>query len=103
MLLVREIFIAKPGHAGELARMMKAEMKDADASGRMPEVLLDHVTDYNTIVVQYYVKSLTDFENAWNTEKSKQKKTPKNKGGKKAPKYTDLYLTGKREILRVVE
>ena len=32
MLLVREIFIAKPGHAGELAKMMKADMYEADAS-----------------------------------------------------------------------
>lgn len=101
MLLVREIFIAKPGHAGELARMMKAEMKDVDASGNLPVVLLDHVTAYNTIVVQYYVKSLTNFENMWNAEKAKQKKTPKAKT--KGPKYTDLYLTGRREILRVVE
>lgn len=101
MLLVREIFIAKPGHAGELARMMKAEMKDVDASGRLPEVFLDHVTDYNTIVVQFYVKSLADFDNMWNAEKAKQKKPVKT--NKKTVKYTDLYLTGRREILRVVE
>ena len=100
MLLVREIFIAKPGHAGELAKLMKTEMKEADASGRLPEVFLDHVAAYNTIVVQYYVKSLTDFENLWEAEKAKQKKATKKRSG---PKYTDLYLTGKREILRVVE
>ncbi len=100
MLLIREIFIAKPGHAGELAKMMKAEMKDLDASGKLPEVFLDHVTDYNTIVVHYYVKSLADFEKMWDIEKVKQQKAPKTDKG---PKYTDLYLTGKREILRVVE
>jgi hypothetical protein len=100
MLLIREIFIAKPGHAGELARMMKADMTFKDASGRFPEVFLDQVTDYNTIVVQMYVKSLTDWEKMWEVEKAKQ---PKKKPAKKGPKYTDLYLTGRREILRVVE
>jgi hypothetical protein len=100
MLLVREIFIAKPGHAGELARMMKAEMTEVDASGRLPEIFLDQVTDYNTIVCHYYVKSLTDWEAQWSKEKAKQSKK---KPAKKGPKYTDLYLTGRREILRVVE
>ncbi len=99
MLLIREIFIAKPGHAGELARMMKEEMTEADASGRLPEVFLDQVTDYNTIVVHYYAKSLTDWEKSWEAEKTKKRPAPK----KNAPKYTDLYLTGRREILRVVE
>jgi hypothetical protein len=102
MLLVREIFIAKPGHAGELAKMMKAEMNFPDASGRMPEVFLDQVTDYNTIVVHYYVKSLADFETIMNQEKAKQQ-SAKPKKESKGPKYTELYLTGKREILRVVE
>lgn len=99
MLLIREIFIAKPGHAGALAKLMKAEMNEPDASGRLPEVFLDHVTDYNTIVAQYYVKSLTDFENQWNAEKTKKRPKPK----KGAVKYTDMYLTGRREILRLVE
>lgn len=99
MLLVRETFIAKPGHAGELAKMMKGEMSEADASGNMPLVLLDQVAEYNTIIVEYQVKSLADFEETMTKEKTKMKSaTPK-----PGPKYTDLYLTGRREIFRIVE
>jgi hypothetical protein len=98
MLLVREVFIAKPGHAGELSKMMKENMKGMPGFMNA-KVMLDSVTDYNKIVVEYEVESLTAFEENMNKEKSKQtSKKPETKG----PKYTDLYLTGKREIFRII-
>ena len=97
MYIVRETFIAKPGHAGELAKMMKDEMSGwKDFKGH---VLLDMVTDYNTIVVQYEIESLASFEAMMTSHK---KETSKKKGKVKPPKYTELYLTGKREIFKVV-
>jgi hypothetical protein len=98
MLLVREVFIAKPGHAGELSKMMKDNMKDMPASMNA-KVMLDSVTDYNKIVVEYEVESLAEFEQAMNQEKSKQGEKNENNSG---VKYTDLYLTGKREIFRII-
>ncbi len=98
MLLVREVFIAKPGHAGELSKMMKENMKGMPASMNV-KVMLDSVTDYNKIVIEYEVESLAAFEASMNQEKAKQtSKKPATKG----PKYTDLYLTGKREIFRLI-
>ncbi len=98
MLLVRETFIAKPGHAGPFAKMMKDEMKNwKDFKGH---VLLDMVADYNTIIVQYEVKSLAAFESAMSAERAKSKPKAKNA---KPPKYTELYQTGKREIFKIVE
>jgi len=97
MYIVRETFIAKPGHAGELAQMMKAEMtqwKEFDGY-----ILLDMVTDYNTIVVEYKINSLADFEAMMTDHKKEQAKTKKSS---KPPKYTELYQTGKREIFRIV-
>ncbi len=96
MYIVRETYIAKPGHAGELANLMKEEMKQwPDFKGY---VLLDTVTDYNTIVVQYEIESLTEFGKMMDEhQKAKEKKksaTP--------PAYTQLYQTGKREIFRIV-
>jgi hypothetical protein len=95
MLLVREVFIAKPGHAGEFAKMMKDSMKEFKGA----KVMLDMVTNYNKIVIEYEIASLADFEKMMNAEKAKSKSGKKPTG----PKYTDLYLTGKREIFRIVE
>lgn len=97
MYIIRETFIAKPGHAGELAQLMKDEM--GQWQGFDGYVLLDMVTDYNTIVIEYKVKSLADFEAMMSDHKKEQSKTKKKN---KAPKYTELYLTGKREIFRIV-
>ena len=96
MYLIRELFIAKPGHAGEFAQMMKEEMsKWKDFKGH---VLLDMVTDYNKIVVEYEIGSLAEFEKMMSDQKAEQTKTKTDK----PPKYTELYQRGKREIFRII-
>ncbi|MBX4198325.1 hypothetical protein KW782_03265 [Candidatus Parcubacteria bacterium] len=96
MYLVTETYIAKPGHAGELARSFKEEM------GKIPNfkctVLLDMVTDYNKIVVQYELKSLAEFEQSMTQHKKEQAKSKKTKPAK----YTEMYLTGRREIFKIL-
>jgi hypothetical protein len=94
--LIREVFIAKPGHAGELAQMMKKEMDNwKDFEGH---VLLDMVTSYNKIVIEYKINSLAEFEKMMTDHKKAQAKSK----SKQPPKYTQLYLTGKREIYRIL-
>ncbi len=96
MLIVRETFIAKPGYAGKLAKMMKEEMaKWKDFKGY---VMLDYVTDYNTIVVEYELENLVDFEKSM----ADHKKEMAEKKDDTPPEYTQYYLTGKREIFRVI-
>lgn len=96
MYIVRETFIAKPGHAGAFAQMMKKDMASwKDFKGH---VLLDMVTNYNTIVIEYEVNSLADFEKMMMGHKKEQSK----KKSSKPPKYTELYQTGKREIFKIV-
>lgn len=96
MYIVREVFIAKPGHAGELAQMMKKEMDSG--KGFKGHVLLDMVTEYNKIVVEYEIESLAAFEKIMTDYKKEQAKTK----SAKPPKYTELYQRGKREIYRIV-
>ena len=97
MYIIRETFIAKPGYAGKLAQMMKDEMKQwPDFKGY---VLLDAATDYNTIVVEYEMASLPEFDKMMGDRDKDKAKAKKNA---KPPKYTEFYLTGKREIFRVV-
>jgi hypothetical protein len=99
--LIREIFIAKPGHAGELAELTKKEMANwPDFKGH---VLLDMVTDFNKIVVEWETESLVDWAkmmDEMNRKKEEAKAQAKEQA--KPPKYTELYLTGKREIYRIV-
>jgi hypothetical protein len=96
MYIVRETFIAKPGHAGPLAQLMKNEMdslKDFNV-----KVMLDFVTNYNTIVAEYEINSLADFEKMMTDYKKDQAKSK----SKKPPAYTEMYLSGKREIFKIV-
>ena len=96
MYIVRETFIAKPGYAGKLAKMMKEEMaKWKDFKGY---VLLDAVTDYNKIVIEYELASLAEFE-------KQMQDMDKEKADKKSdtpPEYTQYYLKGRREIFKVL-
>ncbi len=101
MYIVRETYIARPGHAGEFANLMKEEMKQwPDFKGY---VLLDAVTDYNTVVVQYEIENLTEFGKMMDEHQAaKEKKAREGKKDATPPPYTQLYQTGKREIFRVV-
>jgi hypothetical protein len=81
MLLVREVFIAKPGHAGELSRMMKENMKGMPASMNA-KVMLDSVTDYNKIVLNTKLKvwrHLNRYESGKSETSSKKKANQRTK------------------------
>ena len=97
MFIVREVFIAKPGQAGKLSKLMKeamALMRDDKA-----KILLDFVTDFNKIVIEHEVETLADFEKEMNEYKT----NPDPNLMEKMKGYTDLYQTGYREIYKVVD
>ena len=97
MYIIRETFIAKPGYAGKLAKMMKSEMaKWKDFKGY---VLLDAVTEYNKIVVEFEVNSLAEFEQEMQKMDAEKAKKDENAP---PPEYTQYYLAGKREIFKVL-
>jgi len=78
--------------------MMREEMdKMKDMKGY---VLLDYVTDYNKIVVEYEIDSMATFEKSMSEYK---KEMTNSKDADKPPAYTELYQTGRREIFKVVE
>lgn len=78
--------------------MMKDEMKNW--KGFKGYVMLDFVTNYNKIVIEYEIESMVEFEKMMKDYKKEQEKK---KDTEKPPAYTELYLTGKREIFKVVE
>ena len=60
MIIVRNVFIAKPGQASKLA----AQFKSAAAIGNMPKhrVLTDMTGDFNRVVLEYEVADLPGVE-----------------------------------------
>jgi hypothetical protein len=60
MIVVRNCFIAKPGHASKLA----AQLQEAAAAGNLPKhrVMTDLTGDFNRAVLEYKAESVSEFE-----------------------------------------
>ena len=93
MLIVRNCFIAKPGHAGKLA----AQLKAAAATANIPKhrVLTDLTGDFNRVVLEYEVDGIGQFEERMKDYQNNAAFREKMKG------YTDLWISGSREILQI--
>ena len=100
MLIIRETFTAKPGHASKLAKLFKRVF------GHDPRVriMTDMVGNYNTVVIERQVNSLADFEKEMEDYKS-GKPTPmiNPEVAEEMSKYTEMYITGGREIFQITE
>jgi hypothetical protein len=94
MIIVRNSFIAKPGQAGKLA----AQLKEMAAAGKLPNhrVLTDVTGEFNRVVMEYEVESAVEFEETFKKYSSDPQIREKAKG------YTDLWITGSRDLFRVV-
>jgi hypothetical protein len=92
MFVVRNCFVAKPGMASKLAAQLKS------MSGMLPNmrVLTDATGDFNRVIMEFEVQSLSDLESRLQQYASDPEVKAKMQG------YTELWLTGSREILRVI-
>jgi len=93
MIVVRNCFIAKPGCASKLA----AVFKDAAETVQIPNyrVLTDLVGEFNQVVLEYQVSNIGEFEVRMREYQTNEIFREKMKN------YTDLWMSGKREILQV--
>src|SRR3990172_7707341 len=100
MLIVREVVTAKPGQASKLAKLFK-KVFVSDPTAR---VMTDMVGNYNTVVVEMQVKNLAEFEKQMEEARS-GKPDPKMdpKVAEEMSHYTEMYLTGRREIFQIIE
>ena len=94
MIVIRNCFTAKPGNASKLA----AQLKEAAATANIPRhrILTDLTGDFNRVVLEYEAENLGEFEARMKDYATNQVFREKMKG------YTDLWLTGNREILQVM-
>jgi hypothetical protein len=94
MFVIRNTFIAKPGCAGKLA----AQLKDAVAAFQLSgaRVMSDVTGDFNRVIMEHTAESLEEFE------KRMQETMASPMYRERLAGYTELWITGSREILRVV-
>jgi len=94
MIVVRNCFIAKPGLASKLA----AQLKEAATAMNMPghRVMTDLTGDFNRVVLEYVAQNVSEFEGRMQEYMTSPVLREKMKG------YTELWMTGSREILQVV-
>ena len=95
MLIVRNCFTAKPGQASKLA----AQIKEAAGVAKIGKyrVLTDLTGDYNRVIFEFEIANLGELEARMQDYHTNEAFREKMKG------YTELWATGHREILRVVE
>jgi hypothetical protein len=93
MIVVRNCFVAKPGSASKLAALFK----EAAVVAQIPRhrVLTDLTGEFNRVVLEYEAENLTEFDARMKDYYTNEKFREKMKG------YTDLYITGSREILQI--
>ncbi len=94
MLIVREHFVAKPGQASKLAALFADAMKAVGAKGC--RVMTDQTGAFNTVVLE------TEFDDFQSMEKRMEEYGKNEVLREKMKGYTDMYITGGREIFRVV-
>jgi hypothetical protein len=92
MIIVRNCFVAKPGNASKLA----SQLKEAMVAAKIPNarVLTDLTGEFNRVILEFEVDSLVDVE-----ARMKQYQTDENFKAKMKG-YTDLWITGTREMLQ---
>jgi len=100
MVIVREVFTAKPGQASKLAKLFKKGF----AGEQDTRVMTDMIGEYNTVVVEMPMKNLAEFERQMEEYKS-GKPDPKMdpKVAEEMSKYTEMYVTGRREVYQIIE
>jgi hypothetical protein len=94
MLVVRNCFVAKPGQAGKLASLLK----EAAAVAKIPRhrILTDLTGDFNRVVLEYEAENVSEFEARMRDYATNPEFREKMSG------YTELWMTGNREILQVM-
>lgn len=92
MIVVRNSFTAKPGMASKLAAQIKDALTLTDMRAR---VLTDLTGDFNRVILEYEAANVGEFDQRMREYMTNEAFRAKMAG------YTDLYITGSREILQI--
>lgn len=94
MIIVHDIFVCKPGNASKLAKLFKEVMSGYK---EFVNVMTDMTGQFNRVIIVTQHENLSGYEKSFEnmSEADMKKMEEKMKG------YTEMYLTGSREIFRV--
>ena len=93
MILIRNCFVAKPGLASKLAAQLKESAVAAQLSKH--RVLTDLTGDFNRVILEFEAENISEFEARMKQYATDEVFREKMKG------YTELWVTGSREILQI--
>lgn len=93
MIIVHDIFICKPGNASKVAKLFKEVMSGNE---ELVNIMTDMTGQFNRVIMVSKYESLAAYEQSW--EKYKQDTEEMKKMNEKMKGYTEMYLTGAREI-----
>ena len=94
MIIVHDIFVCKPGNASKLAKLFKEIM---GGKKELLNVMTDLTGQYNRVIIATQFENLTAYEKSWDAMSSEESK----KMQEAMKGYTEMYLTGLREIYQV--
>jgi heme-degrading monooxygenase HmoA len=93
MVIVHDIFVCKPGNASKMAKMFKEAMS---ATSEVTHILTDMTGQYNRVIMVSQYENLAAYEQS--SEKYKNPTPEMQASFEKMKGYTEMYLTGSREI-----
>ena len=96
MIIVHDTFVCKPGNASKLAKKFKDAMQ---GSPELINIMTDMTGQYNRVIMVSQYDNLISYEKSW--EKYKADTEEMKKMSEAMAGYTDMYLTGSREIFQV--
>ncbi len=96
MIIVHDIFVCKPGNASKMAKMFKESLTIGQEG---TTIMTDMTGQYNRVIMVSRFEDLTAYGKSW--EEYKNPTPEMKKSMKKMEGYTDMYLTGYREIYQV--
>lgn len=97
MIIVHDIFICKPGNASKLAKLFKeamANMSELDC------IMTDMTGQYNRVIMVTKYENLTAYEKSFEKYMHDTDEMKKMKEMMKG--YHDMYLTGSREVYKIM-
>jgi hypothetical protein len=93
MIIVHDTFVCKPGNASKLAKMFKELMA---ANKELVNIMTDMTGQYNRVIMVTQYENLTAYEKS--AEEYKNPSPEMKASMEKMQGYTDMYLTGSRDI-----
>lgn len=96
MIIVHDTFICKPGNTSKLAKLWKEVMVD---DKHLVNIMTDMTGQFNRVIMVTQYEDLTGYQKSF--EEYMNPSPEMQEAFKKMEGYTDMYLTGSREIYKV--